>query len=128
MQVLAQSKAEIEVSTAVETLRKAMEDGNESVLQKLTDEKLTYGHSNGRIEDKASFVQSLASKQSDFVDISLSEQTVIINGNTALVRHKMNGNTNDAGKGPGTLNLGVLQVWIKNKGGWKLAARQAFKL
>jgi hypothetical protein len=39
----------------------------------------------------------------------------------------MTGDTNDNNK-PGTVNLGVLLVWQKQKGQWKLLARQAFKL
>jgi len=62
-----------------------------------------------------------------YFDIDLTEQTIKVSGNTAIVRHILSGNTNDGGK-PGTVKLGVLTIWQKQKGQWRLLARQAFKL
>jgi ketosteroid isomerase-like protein len=123
----AQSADVKEVSEAVEKLRMAMVNGDKNSLSEVTSDALSYGHSSGRVEDKTSFVQTLSTGQSDFVSITLSEQTVNVSGNTAIVRHKLNAETNDNGK-PGTVNLGVLLVWQKQKGKWMLLARQAFKL
>lgn len=125
---VAQSKAETEVASAVEALRKAMVTPDKTVLEQLTAKELSYGHSSGKIEDQSSFVQTLVSGQSDFVDITLSEQTIAVKDKTAFVRHKLFANTNDPGKGPATVNLGILLVWVKEKSGWKLTARQAYKL
>jgi hypothetical protein len=124
----AQTKLETEVAAAVESLRKAMVDADKATLENITAAELSYGHSSGKIEDKAAFVNALVSGQSDFLDITLSEQTITIKDKVALVRHKLSGNTNDPGKGPGTVNLGILLVWVKEKSGWKLTGRQAFKL
>jgi ketosteroid isomerase-like protein len=123
----AQSKQEKEVAAAVESLKKAMLDGNRQALESITASQLSYGHSNGLIEDKAAFVEALASGKSDFVSINLADQTIQIVGNTALVRHKLSGETNNDGQ-PGNVNLGVLLVWLNQQGQWKLLARQAFKL
>jgi hypothetical protein len=125
---VAQTKAEQEVAAAVESLRKAMINPDQTVLESLTSEKLSYGHSSGKIEDRTSFVNTLVSGQSDFLDITLSDQTISVQDKVAVVRHKLSGNTNDPGKGPGTVNIGVMLVWVKEKGGWKLLGRQAFKL
>ncbi len=124
--LLAQN-AEKEVSEAVDQLKKGMLDGDRTILEKLTSADLSYGHSSGKIEDKAAFVEALVSKKSDFITLNLSEQTIKVKGNVAYVRHKLSGETNDGGK-PGTANIGVLLVWIKEDGAWKLLARQAFKL
>jgi hypothetical protein len=124
--LLAQN-AEKEVGDAVEQLKKGMLDGDRALLNKLTSADLSYGHSSGRIEDKAAFVEALASGKSDFVTLNLSEQTIKVKGDVAYVRHKLSAETNDGGK-PGTANIGVLLVWVKEGGDWKLLARQAFKL
>lgn len=123
----AQSKDEAAVASAVESLKKAMIDADKATLENLTDEALSYGHSNGKIEDKAEFVRAIVSGESDFVTINLTEQTIKIAGNAAIVRHKLAGTTNNSGK-PGTANLALLMVWQKQKGGWKLLARQAVKI
>ena len=122
-----QTKDEKAVADVVEQLRNAMVNGDKAVLEKLTDEKLSYGHSSGHIDDKKEFVEKLTNGSSDFVTIDLSEQTVSISENVAIVRHTLNAKTNDGGK-PGEVHLKVLLVWQKEKGGWKLLARQAIKV
>lgn len=123
----AQSKEETAVATAVEALRKAMVDPDKATLDKLTADELSYGHSSGKVQTKAEYIESLISAASDFVSIDLTEQTIRLSGTTAIVRHILSGNTNDGGK-PGTVKLGVLTIWQKQKGQWRLLARQAFKL
>ena len=122
-----QTKEEKEVAAAVETLRKAMVDGDEAVLKKITAKELTYGHSSGLIEDQATFVGALATGKSDFVKIDLEDQTIAIAGNTALVRHKLMGDLTSNGNVT-PVKLGVLLVWQKQQGQWKLLARQAYKI
>ncbi|AKQ46397.1 hypothetical protein TH63_13425 [Rufibacter radiotolerans] len=123
----AQSKEETKVAAAVEQLKQAMISGDRKALEAITTDALSYGHSSGKIEDKAAFVEALASGKSDFVTMDLSNQTIQVNGKTALVRHQLAGSTNDSGN-PGTVKLGVLLVWQKQHGQWKLLARQAYKL
>lgn len=123
----AQSKDEKEVAAAVEALRKVMLDGEKTQLEKIAAPQLSYGHSSGTIEDKSAFVEALVSGKNDFVTIDLTEQTIKVIGNTAIARHKLAAKTNNEGQ-PGTANIGVLLVWNKSQGQWKLLARQAFKL
>jgi len=122
-----QTKDEKAVSDAVEQLRSAMVNGNKAALEKLTDEKLSYGHSGGHIDDKKEFVTKLTNGSSDFVTIDLTEQTISISEKVAIVRHTLKAKTNDGGK-PGEVHLKVLLIWQKGKGGWQLVARQAIKI
>jgi ketosteroid isomerase-like protein len=124
---MAQTKEETAVTAAVETLRKAMVDGDKAGLQKVTADQLSYGHSSGRVEDKATFVDNIASGKSDFVTIDLTNQTVAVAGDAAIVRHTLAATTNDGGT-PGSVKLNILLVWQKQKGEWKLLARQAVKV
>jgi ketosteroid isomerase-like protein len=126
MLTFAQSKEEQAVGQQVEKLKKAMIDADQSTLQSLTSDKLTYGHSTGTIEDKKLFVENILNNKSDFVTINLSNQTTSISDNVALVRHKLDAVTNNEGK-PGEAHLFVLLVWQKTSGQWKLIARQAVK-
>ncbi|MCC9137072.1 nuclear transport factor 2 family protein [Pontibacter silvestris] len=123
----AQSKDEKDVASAVEKLKAAMVDGDRQALTNIAAAELTYGHSSGKIEDKATFVESIVSGKSDFVTIDLTDQTIKVSGNTAIVRHSLSAETNDSGN-PGSVKLGVLLVWQKQQGQWKLLARQAYKI
>ena len=124
---LAQTKEEKEVATAVEALRVAMVDGNKKGLEEAAAEELSYGHSGGHVEGKAEFVEKIASGKSDFVTIDISNQTITIVGDNAIVRHDLKAETNDGGK-PGNVSLHILYVWKKQHGKWKLIARQAVKV
>ncbi|MBS1602959.1 MAG: nuclear transport factor 2 family protein [Bacteroidetes bacterium] len=115
-----------EVAAAVESLRKALIDPTKENLDAIAMDELTYGHSNGVIQDKAAFEDALLTKKSDFVTIDLTDQTIKVVGSTAWVRHTLSATSNDGGK-PGTVHLYVLTVWTKVKGKWRLLARQAVK-
>ncbi|MGV3507717.1 MAG: nuclear transport factor 2 family protein [Sphingobacteriaceae bacterium] len=123
----AQSKAEKQVETSVEKLKQAMISGDRASLENIAADDLSYGHSSGNIENKAAFVESIASGKSDFVNMDLQDQVITVSGKTALVRHKLLADIFDGGKA-GKIKLGVLLVFQKQKGEWKLLARQAFKL
>lgn len=120
-------KDQAAVEQAVEQLRLAMINPTKAKLDDLVTDQLSYGHSSGKIEDKAAFEEALLSGASDFVSINLVDQSVTVVDETALVRHKLLGETLTDGK-PGQVKLSVLLVWIKQKGSWKLLARQAVKI
>lgn len=122
----AQTKDEQAVARVVEKLRKAMVDADKNTLQSLVSDKLSYGHSAGFVEDKKVFVDNLVSGKSDFVSIDLTNQTISISDNNAIVRHKLDAVTNDGGK-PGEAHLLILMVWQKKAGKWLLLARQGVK-
>lgn len=127
MSLKAQTAAEAKVLAAVERMRLALISGERVALESIAATDLSYGHSSGKIQDKAAFVEAIANGSSDFVSIDYKNQTVKVTGKTALVRHELHAKTNDGGK-PGEVHLGVLLVWQKEGKDWKLLGRQAFKL
>jgi ketosteroid isomerase-like protein len=125
--MLAQSKPQKQVEEKVEQLRKAMVDADSLMLDKLASANLIYGHSGGHIDDKKEFVSKIASGKSDFVTIDLSEMTYsVVNKKLVVVRQTFKSKTNDGGK-PAEILMYVMLVWEKQKGDWKLVARQAAK-
>ena len=125
--IKAQTTDETKISTAVETLKKAMLDPEKATLEKITHKDLSYGHSNGNIENQAMFIEALVSGNSDFKTIDLTDQTVKVVGSTAIVRHKLFAETSNKGV-LGTTKLNVLLIFQKVKGNWILLARQAAKI
>jgi ketosteroid isomerase-like protein len=123
---LTQTKDENSVARAVEKFRLALINGDEKDLQKLVIKKLSYGHSAGNVEGKKEFIENLVSKRSDFVGITITDQTIAVTGKIAVVRHIMSAETNDNNVA-GRVKLKVLLVFIRKQGRWKLAARQAIK-
>lgn len=127
---LAQSPSSIkEVTIAVERLREAMINADSVMLNKLASDQLSYGHSGGQLQNKQEFIHAFTSGASVFVSIKLNGQIIQVVNNTAIVRHILSAATNDKGKGPGTVKISILLVWIKNDAGeWQLLARQAVKV
>ena len=126
-QSFAQTKEEKEVATTVETLRAAMVNADSVALTQILSDKLSYGHSGGKVQTKTEFIHSLTSGESDFVTIELSDQTIEMFDHTAIVRHILSATTNDNGK-PGNVKLSILLIWQKQHGAWKLIARQAVRI
>ena len=114
------------VAAAAEKLRLAMIDPTPVALNPLLADELSYGHSGGKVDTKTSFIADLLSGASDFVTIAITDQTVRIVGNDAIVRHTLSADTNDSGK-PGKVTIKSLGVWQKQAGQWKLLARQAVR-
>ncbi|MCF3109958.1 nuclear transport factor 2 family protein [Niabella sp. CC-SYL272] len=124
--LLAQGKSTRQVEAAVKKLTKAMLDSDIPVLSALASEQLTYGHSSGKVQNKAEFLESFKTGASDFTKIDIKDQTVYIVNNTAIVRHLLDADTND-NKQPGHTTLKIMTVWTKAGSQWVLIARQAVK-
>ncbi len=117
---------ETAVATAVESFRNAVVDADDAKLNALLSKDLSYGHSDGKVEGKQELIDKLKDGRYDFLNMELTQQTIKIVGDIALVRNKLDGKTADEGK-PNEAHLYVLMVWQKTKGGWTLLARQAVK-
>ena len=126
--VQAQTKDKQEVLDRIETWRKAVLGQDVKMLDKLLADELTYGHSNGVMDTKKSFITTIGTKKEVYNELNLDDMNVTIVGNNALVRHKMTGHVTLQDGAISKPNLGVLQVWNKTKKGWQLLARQAYKL
>jgi ketosteroid isomerase-like protein len=113
------------VSAAVEAWRKAIIAADKSALDKLTAAELSYGHSSGRLENKAEFIEALVSGKSSFSAIELEGQTVNVLDKIAIVRHVFNGTRRKEGD---KVKLFNLTIWLQQQDQWKLVARQAAKL
>ena len=123
---VAESADEAAVAQAVEALRKAIFDQEKAQLEALCAEQLSYGHSGGRVETKAQFIDGVMSRKAILKALTLSEHTIAIVGSDAIARHTWTSDSETDGKMTNT-KIGVLQVWQKQGGTWKLLARQSVR-
>lgn len=115
------------LTKAVEAFYNAIRDKNAAGFEPLLMTSLTYGHSSGRMEDKAQFIANVLDPKTQWQSIYAAKQTLMVSGDTAISRHAMAGENTRSGKA-GTSDMPVMMVWQKHAGAWKLLARQAFKL
>lgn len=124
---LADPSDETAVKQNVEALRKALLSADKDQLQQLTAAHLSYGHSSGKIQTKAEFVDGVMTRKAVVKSLTFPELTVAVVGDAAIARHIYASESETGGK-PNNVRIGVLAVWQKQDGGWKLLARQPYKL
>ena len=123
----AQSADEVTVKNAVEELRMAWLKQDKAKIQALIAEQLSYSHSDARLQDKTEFIAGVMSRKGTVKSLEWPELTVQVVGNNAIVRHFWVSESELDGKVTNT-KIGVMQVWQKQDGGWKLLARASWRL
>ena len=123
---VAESADEAAVAQAIEALRKAFFGRIRPQLEALCAEQLSYGHSDGRVETKAQFINGVMTRKAILKSLTLSDHTIAIVGTTAIARHTWASESETDGK-PTSTKIGVLQVWQKQGGTWQLLARQSVR-
>ncbi len=123
---VAASADEAAVAQAVEALRKATLHQEKTQLEALAADQLSYGHSGGRVENKAQFIEGVMTRKAIVKSITLSDHTITVAGNDAIALHTAASESETDGK-PTSGKISVLQVWQKQGGNWKLLARQGFR-
>jgi hypothetical protein len=122
---VADTADEADVKQAVEALRKAMLANDRAQLDALTAEQLSYGHSSGRVESKPVFIEGAMKGHWKFINVS--DETTAVVSNNAISRFVFTGQSESDGK-VNDVKIGILMVWLKQDGNWKLLARQAVKI
>ncbi|HEX4892636.1 MAG TPA: nuclear transport factor 2 family protein [Hyphomicrobiaceae bacterium] len=123
----ASAKAEANLAAAINAMTKAMLSADKAQLEALMMPSVSFGHSSGLVQTRAQFIEAVVSKKEIFKSITLSDHKNSINGNNAVVRHVFEADIDLEGK-PLKVKLGMLQVWHRQGGKWRLYARQAYKL
>jgi ketosteroid isomerase-like protein len=123
---LADAGDEAAVKDNVEALRRALLSADKVQLVQLTAAQLSYGHSSGKVQNKGEFVDGVVNRKAVLKSLSFPDLTVSLAGDAAIARHLWVSQSESDGKA-NNIRLGVLAVWQKQDGGWKLLARQGFK-
>jgi hypothetical protein len=97
------------------------------VLGELLDEDLEYVHSNGELDSKQSFIDSLVSGKRDYVSSKPTIETIRFLGNVAIIRGKARVTVADAGVSR-DLHIGYTDVWVEKQGRWRMTAWRSARL
>ena len=125
----AQSKQNSRILNASRQLHMAVfRDKDSAKLEELFAEKLSYGHSSGKIENREEAIGGIIHNQSTYETDVMGAVSICVSGNTAITRYVYE---TDEIKADGTrsrLKIQIMMVWAPEKKKWKLIARQAVKL
>jgi hypothetical protein len=123
----AEAADETALNQSVEALRKASLVPDKAKLEQLFSDQMSYGHSSGKVENKAEVINGMVNRKSVVKSLDFPELKIAVVGNSAVARHLYVSESEMEGK-PTSTKIGVLQVWQKQDGNWKLLARQGYKL
>jgi ketosteroid isomerase-like protein len=123
----AEAGDEAAVRQNVEALREALLKADKAQLARLTADQLSYGHSDGRVQNKPEFIDGVMTRKATVKSISFPDLKIEVAGDAAIARHLYESESEMDGKTTNT-KIGTLEVWQKQGGNWKLLARQAYKL
>ncbi|MFZ1453397.1 MAG: nuclear transport factor 2 family protein [Ferruginibacter sp.] len=112
--------------TTVKEFHQALVNKNTVSINQQTDKALSYGHSNGWVENKTEMLKNLETAYISYQDYKEDSISVLINGTMANVRFVAN-ITATMKAATQTYHLKVLEVWVKKGKRWVLFARQAVK-
>lgn len=127
--VLAASADDEAVAKKVEAFRLAQIAADPKALGALCWDDLSYSHSSGKVEDKATFIANATDGKSKFLSIEYKDPTIKVVGPAAIVRFHWLGEQEMAADGKKvSTNLHILMNWQKQGDEWKLLSRAATKL
>ncbi len=96
-------------------------------LGQLLDDGLEYVHSNGELDSKQSFIESLVSGRRDYARTEADIETIRIHGDVAIIRGKAKVTVVD-GSTSRDLHLGYTDVWLWKDGRWQMTAWRSVRL
>jgi hypothetical protein len=117
---------EEKLTTTVKEFHQALVKKNTISINQQTDKALSYGHSNGWVENKVDIIKDLETGYISYKSFKEDSITVLINDNMANVRFIAD-ITATMKEATNTYHLKVLEVWVKKGKRWVLFARQAVK-
>lgn len=117
------------VAKNLDAFRVAQAAKNAKVLETLTAPELSYSHSDGKVEDKATFVTNATSNTTRWLSLQYKDPTIRVIGDLAIVRFHWLGESEVVADGKkSATNLHILMNWQRQAGEWKLLSRAATKL
>ena len=117
------------VAKNVEIFRVAQAAGNAEGIASLCAEELSYSHSSGAIDTKASLLDGVKNAKYKWTSLEYKNPTIRIVGPAAIVRFNFVGEQEFAADGKKVpQNLAILMNWQKQGNDWMLLSRAATKL
>ena len=126
--VFGKDDARIPALKAAEAARfQANVDADAKVLARVLDDALEYVHSNGDLDSKTSFVDSLTSGKRDYVATTFDIQGIRILGDVAIIRGTARVTVADNGQSR-DLDLGYTDIWVWKDQRWQMTAWRSARM
>lgn len=123
------SAADEAVAKRLAAFRSAQFTADAKAFEGLCAPELSYSHSDGRVEDKATFIKNATAGKSKFLSLQYEDPSIRVVGDAAIVRFHWVAESESIPEGKkSATNLHILMNWQKQGGEWKLLSRASTKL
>src|ERR1700722_6683226 len=100
------------VAKNLEAFRQAQMAADAKALEALCSPELSYSHSDGHIEDRATFVKNATSGKSKMLSLAYQDTSIRVVGTAAIVRFHWVAESQAAADGAkSSTNLAILMTW-----------------
>ena len=121
------SKAEQEVLKAELEWVEAALKSDVAKLDALFADTIVYTHTNGKIDNKASYLAPIKSGDVKYLSLERDDIKVQVHGNAAMVTAHWQVKVNSKGT-IGDTNARYIHIYVKQKGRWRMLAHQSTRL
>ena len=126
---IADSADEDAVAKSVEAFRAAQFAADAKALDALCAVELSYSHSDGRVEDKATFITNATNGKTKFLSLEYQDPKIRVVDTAAIVRFHWVAESQAVADGKkNATNLHILMNWQKQGADWELLSRASTKL
>ena len=119
---------EVLLRSAEQTRFAAQVDADARMLDQLLDDGLEYVHSNGELDSKKSFIDSLTSGTRDYISSVATIETVRIFGDVGVIRGKAKVTVGGKDRQPQDLHIGYTDIWLWKDGRWQMTAWRSMRM
>ena len=120
--LLSAASPEDAVKQAEQSFAKAIVAKDLATLEKLLGDDLSYNHSDGRHDTKATYIDNLKTGKQKYEKAEPADLSVKIYGNTAVLTGVLKVVTDRP------ISLSILHVYVKRGSQWQLVAHQSARL
>lgn len=125
--VAAQTAAEKQMLKLEQQWVEALTKADTTALERIYHNDLTYTHSSGVVDTKASYLAGLKSGNIKYLSLDRDEIKVSLYGNTALVTCRAEIKLLNKEQ-PVSLTVRLLHVYIRQGGRWQMVAHQSTRI
>lgn len=119
----AQDATEQHILTLEDQWSDALVKADTVALERLYTDDIVYTHTNGTVNTKAQFLDSIKAGKARYLSVERSDVGVRIHGDTAIVSFRAVIKVNAV-----TLPSRILHVFVRQNGAWRMAAYQSTRV
>jgi len=118
---------EQQITTLTDQLNQAFGKADIGWMEKHFADDFTAIHSNGKLVTKAQEIDNVKTGNIKWATVDLHDRKIRVFGQTAVVT-SLDSSTGTVGGNPYSGDFRATQVWVKQKGNWKMVAFQSTRV